>query len=276
MKASVKFSLIALALCALVALPVQAQGSMSPWDIEGDVDGDGVVGPTDVQHVVNQALGLSDEGPAAVNRNRRQFIVASPRASLALKPGGSADAAAACDTIGAAFNFPRQNCRMLVRTNTAVRFRFDKNTEGVWYEDACGLLSTALTVEYVAIPEEGIADPTDETLVWSLIGEDQAGNEGCGPAIGTAAIAVPYIVTQVGEYLVRATVVTRAVPQSELADGAEACGTDTDTSLVYIHVRVIDGVPTAEQLQWYSDGLAGPIQNEFGQLWRHGMDDSEE
>jgi len=273
MKITTQMSLIALAMC-IAALPIHAQSAMSPWDIEGDVDGDGEVGPTDVQHVVNQALGLSDEGLAAVNRYRRQFIVASPRASLALKPGVSPDAVEACETIGAVYNFPRSNARMLIRTNTAVRFRFDKNTEGVWYEGACGLLRTVLRVAYIAIPEEGLADVEAEGLTWIPIGEDKAEGRGCGPALGTAAIVVPYTFTQSGDYLVRACVATYAVPENELATDVAFCGAARRVDNVYIHVRVIDATPNEEQLQWYNDGLAGPIQNEFGELWRHGTDDS--
>ncbi len=276
MKISTQYSLIALALCALVALPVYAQGTIGAWDIEGDVDGDGQVGPTDVQHVVNQALGLEDEGPSAVLRHRRQFIVASPRASLALKPGVTPDTAQACDTIGAVFNFPRRNGRMLVKTDTVIRFRYDRNVEGVWYQGACGLLRSVLRVAYIPIPPEGVADVNAEDLTWIPIGADKAEGRGCGPALGTAAIVVPYAFAEPGDYLVRANIATFAVPDNELAADVEFCGAAARRNNVYIHVRVIDALPTEEDLRWYAEEIPGPIHREYGELWGHETDDSVE
>jgi hypothetical protein len=275
MKISAQCSLIALALCAVMAMPCQAQGEMSPWDVEnGDLDGDGFVGPTDVQQVVNQALGMADEGPQAVNRNRRQFIVASPRASLALRPGVSPDQAEPCDTIGAVFNFPRRHGRMLVRTSTAVRFRYDKNVEGVWYDGACGLLRTRLVLDYTPIPADGVDISDLSNVEWAPIGEDKAEGRGCGPAIGTASIVVPYTFAHAGDFLVRARMATYAVPEHELAADVAFCGAAAKRNVVYIHVRVIGATPTEEQLRWYEQELAGPIHHEYGDLWQHGVDDT--
>lgn len=273
MNMTVRYTFFAAALVALLALPVYAQGMMTPWDMDGDVDGDGMVGPTDVQQVVNQALGLSDEGPAAVNRLRRQFVVASPRASLALKPGITAEEAGACDTIGAAYNFPRQNARMLVKTGTTIYFRYDRNVEGVWYEGACGLLRTGLKLAWAPLPEVTIQVFPPE-VDWQEAGEDQAEGRTCGPKVGTAAIYVAHAFAEAGDYVVRANATTVAVPEGELSTDVARCGAAYKSDNVYIHVRVIDDLPTPEELQWFEGGMVDPIFAEFGSLMRHNIDET--
>lgn len=274
MKHMILLSAFVIALAALAGAPAQAQ--MSGWDIEGDVDGDGTVGPTDVQHVVNSALGLDERGPASVAQMRRQYVVASPRASLALKPGVTPDTAAECDTIGAVFNFPRRGGRMLVGLNAHVLFRFDRNTEGVWYEGASGLLGTALRVEYLQFDPDNPVDPTDSELEWTFIGRDGAEGLRTGPGIGTAAIGVPFIFPEVGDYLVRATVLTYAVPENEIPDDVAYCGAAGKRNRVLVHVKVIDGEPTQAQLEWAEEGHVGPVAEEFGLLWRHVLDEAVE
>ena len=56
---------IVLAVCALCSAPALAQDDegLDLWDLEGDVDEDGVVSATDIQHVINRALDLPTSDP---------------------------------------------------------------------------------------------------------------------------------------------------------------------------------------------------------------------
>ncbi|MCF6285740.1 MAG: hypothetical protein L3K26_11170 [Candidatus Hydrogenedentes bacterium] len=266
---------LVLSLGLALAPSTWAQGMMNPFDINADVDNDGVVGPTDIQHVINNALGLNDRGPDAVDRPLRHYIVASPRASLSLLPGTGPDSTEACTTVGAATNFARRHGRLLVRKNTGIAFRFDRNVEGVWHRDACGLLRSELIVEGIRLPEpvEGV-DPANapellagDELDWVLIGRDGAEGRTCGPAIGTANVAVRHLFADAGDFVVRCTIRTFAVPQGEIVVDGEApefCGAARAVSRVFTHVRVVDHRADDADLQWQTDNDPTALGNDFG------------
>jgi hypothetical protein len=280
----------ALCLTAVLTLAIApatwAQGD-NPFEVNADVDNDGVVGPTDIQRVINDALGLNDRGPDAIDLPLRQYIVASPRASLSLLPGSVAGEADTCETVGAATNFPRRNGRLLVRKNTGIAFRYDRNVEGVWHKDACGLLRSELVVEIQPIPprdpdgEGDDTEPEPNTDVlgasgdqignpdapWHLIGRDGAAGRTCGPAIGTANIGVRHLFGQAGDFLVRSTIRTFAIPEGEIvAEGDEAnfCGAVRAVNRVFTHVRVVDRRADDGDLNWQTDDESGAVGSNFG------------
>jgi len=266
---------MALALALLLAPVTWAQDS-DPWEINADIDNDGVVGPTDIQHVINDALGLNDRGADAVDLPLRQYVVASPRASLSLLPGGAANGTEGCDTVGAASNFPRRNGRLLVRNNTGIVFRYDRNVEGVWHDDACGLLRSELIVHIQRLPEptEGEDNTTDvaekmvdEESAWRLLGRDGAAGRGCGPAVGTANIGVRHLFDVPGDYIVRSTIRTFAIPEREIVEAGEAasfCGATRDVDFVLTHVRVVPRRATDADLNWQTDDDANTVGTRFG------------
>jgi len=274
----------------LLALSASAQED-NPWNLNADVDNDGLVGPTDIQHVVNGALGFDDRGPDAVNLPVRQYIVASPRVALSLNPQ-TEDAGAACGTLGAAYNFPRDNGRMLLRQGTLLFVRFDRNIEGVWYENACGLLGSRLTLEARRLvaaegegEEEGEGEGEGENGPrrpdqaaegegegegeigedWTLVGVDGARANLCGPAFATANIGVRQRFLIPGDYLLRATIESVALPQSEVAEESEVCGGARAVDEVLLHVRVIGREPRQEDHEWQEQGRPDEVP------WRYGL-----
>ena len=261
-----------------------AQGN-NPFELNADVDNDGVVGPTDIQHVINDALGLNDRGPDAVNLALRHYIVASPRASLALIPGTALDSTEPGTTIGAATNFPRRNGRLLVRKGKGIAFRYDRNVEGVWHRNACGLLRSALTVHIqpIALPV-GDVDPSvtpeppvlDENA-WVLVGRDGAEGRACGPAIGIANVAVRHLFDEAGDFVVRCTIRTFAVPNSEIVAEGETpnfIGAARDVSYVFTHVRVVERQANEGDLGWQTDDDPASVGNEFGTLLENEPEDT--
>ena len=245
----------------------------NPFEVNGDVDNDGMVGITDVQQVINGALGLNDRGPDAVDLPLRQYIVASPRASLALLPGTDPASEEDCTTVGATTNFPRRNGRLLVRHNTGIRFAYDRNIEGVWHQDACGLLRSELIVEIRRLPvrtgdESNTEDtPSGEESPWVPIGRDGAQALTCGPAIGTANIGVRYRFEEAGDFIVRCTVRTFAIPEREVVEaGSEAsfCGATRAVDQIFTHVRVVDRRATEDDLEWQVTDDANAIGSRFG------------
>ncbi len=248
---------------------------LDPWEINADVDNDGIVGPTDIQHVINDALGLNDRGVDAVDLPLRQYVVASPRASLALIPGTTVENADACSTIGAASNFARRNGRLLVRKNTGIAFVFDRNTEGVWYDNACGLLRAELVVEIQRLqPAAGDAEATEGTDrpvidedAWRPIGRDGAAGRGCGPLVGTAAIGVRHRFEVAGDFVVRCTIRTFAIPQREIvADGEtpDFCGASRAVDQVLTHIRVVDRRALDEDVDWQTEDDANSVGARYG------------
>lgn len=257
-------------LLGLLVAPVAiAQGGEGgdPFEINGDVDNDGMVGPTDIQHVINGALGLEEQGPEAVNRELRQYIVASPRVSLAPRPGAEGAPEAECSVVGAATNFERPNGRLLVRAGRGIVFRFDRNVEGVWHDNACGLLRTALSVEIRPIQPDADPEVEPENVEWRLIGRDDAGALRCGPAIGVANIGVRHLFVEPGDYVVRCTVVSRAIPENEIVPEGETpnfCGAARDLDVVLIHVRVVDREVNPDDINWEVDGNSATVGTRFG------------
>jgi hypothetical protein len=300
MKTKLKTIIPVLGFMAIVAMviPTQAQ-DLSLWDLETDVDGDGMVGPTDIQHVVNSALGLNDQGENAINLPLRKYIVASPRAALALHPLLDAtDEPVRCPAVGAVSNFPRRDSRMLVRQGTVIVFRYDRNVEGVWYDGACGLLRSNLEVEMRELrPPQGegmgeggdpaSGDPTqrvngvevdgagDEEVIWTPIGHDGAEARTCGPAIGTAQIAVRHHFQEPGDYLVRAHITTAAIPANAsdvLEDSANFCGAVRRHDRVLVHVRVVAHDPTNADHSWHEEHRAETVPDRYGNPMRHELD----
>lgn len=265
-----------LALLIALAMTVGVYAQDDPFAINGDVDNDGIVGPTDIQHVINESLGLNDQGPDAINRDLRQYIVASPRASLAPRPGTTGDDTERCSVIGAATNFQRENGRLLVRKGTGIAFRYDRNVEGVWHENACGLLRSELVVEIRRIPEDPA--PADrlngaEEVVWAPVGRDGAAARACGPLVATANIGVRYRFEEVGDFVVRCTIRTVAIPESEIVaegEAADFCGAARDVDMVLTRVRVVDRDANTDDIDWESDDSSPTVGNRFGDRLQNG------
>jgi len=251
---------------SLMLVPAAGAQDYDPWEINADVDNDGVVGPTDIQHVINSALGITDRGPDAVDRPLRHYIVASPRASLAPVPGTAGEAD--CDVVGAATNFARPDGRLLVRKDTAIAFRFDRSVEGVWHDDACGLLRAELLVEIQRLPAPTAGEPPalDENA-WRPVGRDGAAGRGCGPAIGTANIAVRHLFEREGDFVVRSTVRSFAIPEREVVAEGERpnfCGATRAVDKVLTYVRVVGRRANADDLRWQTDDDPETVGRRFG------------
>ncbi len=284
---SYTFCLIA---CVALSLTAYAQ-DLDLWDINVDVDRDGIVGPTDIQQVINGALGIRDSGPDALQLPVRQYVVASPRAALArVRPRDVTDDK--CATQGAVFNFARPRGRILARQGTMVIFRYDRNTEGVWYDGACGLMRSELNVEMrrASFPHEEQDrpdDPTgekqlngdgpDEEPVWIPLGHDGAEGRGCGPAVATANIGVRHLFEEPGDYLVRATIRTAAIPEQHTTDQVRdasdaACGVAHRMNRVFVAVRIVSPDDVTTDFQWQELGQADEVHHVFGDSLRHELD----
>ncbi len=286
--------------CVALSLTTSAQ-DLDLWDINVDVDRDGIVGPTDIQQVINGALGIRDSGPDALQLPVRQYVVASPRAALArVRPRDVTDDK--CATQGAVFNFARPRGRILARQGTMVIFRYDRNTEGVWYDGACGLMRSELNVAMrrANFPHGELDRPDDPTgeldrpdgttgekqldgdgpneePVWIRIGHDGAESRQCGPAVTTANIGVRYLFGQPGDYLVRATIRSAAIPEQHtsvpvhIASDAP-CGVAHRSDVVYVAVRIISPNDVNTDFQWQEFGQADEVHHVFGDIFRHELD----
>lgn len=261
----------ALLLALLLSLSTAVMAQDDPFDINGDVDNDGIVGPTDIQHVINGALGLNDEGAEAINRELRPYIVASPRASLAPRPGATAEED--CAVVGAATNFQRDHGRLLVRAGTGIAFRFDRNVEAVWHDNACGLIRTALIVSIQRVEPDAEPVGTTDEEGWELIGLDDAGARRCGPLVATANIAVRHLFREPGDYLVRCTIRTHAIPEAEIAEEGQIvdrCGSVRDVDHVFTRVRVVDREATEEDIAWQVENDPPAVGRRFGDRLQNG------
>lgn len=180
---------------------------------------------------------------------RHRYIVASPRASLAGHPpllqvaaDGTADVVDAdrpdilprdCKTIGAAHNFPRGDGRMCVKVGDSIFFQLDNETEGVWYERACGYLGAMIFV----YKHDRDGDR------WVPIGRDARYARFCGPGKGNGVnIGVPFHANRPGVHYISACVVSFALPVSPGVDVSDLrsllrCG-DVDVSETRIRVLV--------------------------------------
>ncbi len=282
---------IGLALCLLMAAPVLAQQGDGPnlWGLDGDVDSDGQVGATDVQHVINRALGLQTEDPNASIRPMHRYVLASPRVALAPVRNAAVDGAELvelpCAVIGATENFARPDGRIMVRLGNQVTFALDKNIEGVWYRGACGLMSSQLLLEMTVPPEDGVT----EEPVWELIGRDGARGERCGPRVGTARIAVQHRFNEAGDFLIRARIRTEAIPgpvepdpngnddpavlekqtEGETEPEVLPCGSAIAFDEVMVRVRVVAVDPTQAQVRDWQD-VPDDVMNIHGEAIPHG------
>jgi hypothetical protein len=150
---------------------------------------------------------------------RHRYVVASPRVSLANHPpllrvadDGTAESVDGlrpdilpldCPTIGAAYNFPRGDGRMVVRKGDTVFIQLDNETEGVWYEKACGYLGAMIFVY--------IHDREGER--WVRLGNDGRYAKRCGPGKGQGInIGVPFHANRPGVHYLSACVVSFALP----------------------------------------------------------------
>ncbi len=275
-------------LCVACALPASAQGepAVNLWDLEGDVDQDGMVNATDVQNVINRALGLQTHDPNAGLRPVHRYVVASPRVALSHVPptvtaDGETVVPVPCPVLGSAHNFRRPDGRIMVRLGSNVVFVLDRHIEGVWYPRACGLLSSQLVLEGTPLDAEGT--PADE---WVLIGHDGARGLRCGPSLGTARIGVAHRFDRAGDFLLRAKVISRAIPLpidgtvedpaqpgEELDPGTEVpdettCGAAVAYDEVYVHVRVVDAEPSTEEVGQWQD-IPEPVTERYGESMPH-------
>ncbi|MBI4556014.1 MAG: hypothetical protein HY706_00395 [Candidatus Hydrogenedentes bacterium] len=239
-----------------------------------DTDQDGSVNATDVQQVINGALGIQRTATDAVKHPFRRYVMAAPRASLApAKPDaeepppvtvGSAlieETLTQCATIGAAYNFARKHGRMAVRTGARVVFLLGRESEGVWYDGACGRLSTHLAV---FMRERDAAEDS-----WVFLGQDGAEDVRCGPSIGRAKVGIGHLFEQPGDYLVRGIIRTRAVPVERVVSGDTEeivplleCG-DFARDEVFVLVHVFEGEPSPEDIA--SEEIPEPVGDDFGE-----------
>ena len=265
---------IVMVVCLLFVGTAHAQDgpNLNLWGIDADVDRDGLVSATDVQHVINRALGVDEADPAAPIPVR-QYVVASPRAALTLLPP-CAEAAEVdcCQSAGAAYNFPRQDGRIVVRQGTVVVFRLGRNIEGVWYPRACGWLGTQLVLEMQTITTAGDTE-------WILIGKDAAAAERCGPVAGRANVGVRHAFNRPGRYLMRAKVWTFALPTCDLTDDANAPDIDCPGAVkaydeVYVLVRVPEHPITPEDIEWQE--IPEPVMRQYGEPLPHQVIDVED
>ena len=288
-----RWAVLACVAVMCMAWPSAAQDA-GVFEIQADVDGDGIVGPTDIQHVINDALGLGSRNPDDVNIRFRPYVVASPRASIA--PIMSTDVldASGCGAFGAVSNFPRGEGRILAAPGTIVAFRYDRNVEGVWHEGACGLIRSELLVE-VARPVgsegegegEGDGDGTNtdpnrdpvsgkethpEEIEWVPLGRDGAEGGHCGPKFGSANVVVPFRFENSGDYLIRCTIDTVAVPVNIETEEPLLCGAVRKVNHVFVQVRVLGAAPTDEDIAWVRELQAKPIPFANGFGFRHELD----
>lgn len=272
---------LTIALCCMLGVASAAEGfsDANLWGIDADVDRDGLISATDVQHVINRALGLDDD-TGNVQRRLRQFVVARPRASLSLLPGclSTADCP---QSVGATYNFARDDARMAVRPGTVIVFRLGRDIEGVWYENASGFLSAQLVVDM------RVWNDTVETP-WVEIGKDGASADAVGPLVGRAAIGVRHAFTEPGEYLVRARIWTHAIPgdhpdcvpedpatkQDEDPDIEVPCGSARSYDEVFILVRVAAVEPSSADVAWQE--IPEPVMRQFGDRLQQRLHDCEE
>jgi len=243
------------------------------WGVDADVDRDGQVSATDVQHVINRALGVDETDPT-VPIQVRQYVVASPRAALTvLRPCAEAADCYCCETVGGAYNFPRQDGRIIVRRGTVVVFRLDRNIEGVWYPRACGWLGTQIVLEMQTITSDGEVE-------WVVLGRDAAAAERCGPMAGRANVGVRHAFQRPGRYLMRAKVWTFALPTCGPTDDAlDAPDTNCPGAVraydeIYVLVRVPEGPITPEDIEWQE--IPEPIMREYGEPMPHEVFDIDE
>jgi len=254
----------------VMALSVAATATAQDIDLWGpdvDMDRDGIVGVTDVQQVINTALGVNASEIEEANRPVRRYTVASPRASLAPLP--PCPAGVDClRVIGAVYNFPQDDGRLVVRAGSVIAFGLDRTLEGVWYEDACGFLGTQLALE---IREDGAADST-----WVEIGRDGAAADRCGPCVGKARVEVRHQFRGVGEYLVRARIWTCAIPgpddPTEPTDpSVRPAGSADAYDEVYVLVRVIPRQVQRDDVEW--EVIPDPVMRQHGQAMPHELYD---
>ncbi|NIA15984.1 MAG: hypothetical protein GWP08_18120 [Nitrospiraceae bacterium] len=272
---------LSVALCCMLGVASTAENFSNAdlWGIDADVDRDGLISATDVQHVINRALGLDDD-TGNVQRRLRQFVVASPRASLSVLPP-CANSFDCLRSIGATYNFPRDDARMAVRPGTVIVFRLGRDLEGVWYEDASGFLSTQLVVDM------RVWNDTVETP-WVAIGKDGASGDAIGPMVGRAEVGVRHAFREPGEYLVRARIWTHAIPNNDLdcvpeepatkqdedPDVEAPCGSARSYDEVYILVRVAAVEPTPADVAWQK--IPEPVMQRFGERLSQRLHDCQE
>jgi len=182
----------------------------------------------------------------------REIVVASPRASIAwavpheaeITPEEAADPAdLPVFQVGAAHNFAATGISITVRKDAVVRFRESRQVEGVWYERTWGRLGSVLLVQ--------IQNPSSATPEWITLGRDGAGALRRGPSLGTAGISVPVRFPRVGEFRLRAVVITGAVPMELASDDPDAEPVDSayadfDVDFVPIKVVVVESVEPGE------------------------------
>lgn len=175
----------------------------------------------------------------------REIVVASPRAAIAWavpRPPHVGPEATTMEElprfqVGAAENFAATRIAIVVRKDSVVRFRESRQIEGVWYDDAFGRLGTILLVQ--------MRNPTDATPEWITLGRDGAGAIRRGPSIGTARVSVPVRFPRVGEYQLRAIVVTGAIPMGPVVGATDTEPVDSpyydiDLDVIPIRVKVVE------------------------------------
>lgn len=188
--------------------------------------------------------------------------IASPRVSVATHPNlvqptvDAVEANRCCRQIGAAFNFARRDARMVIRQGTTVDFSIPR-AEGVVYEKSCGWLAL-----YVRL------DVQDANGHWRFLDNYFRHVRVSGPHIAHAEdIAIPYRPREPGQYLVRATIVTYAIPVApDLAlDRSKMRCADIARDTVLTSIRVV-GRPTPADLEWEAAEPVELIDDRVGEL----------
>jgi hypothetical protein len=228
--------------------------------------------------LVFTAFAASAQEPMRLSAERvpgsREIVVASPRASIAwavprepeIQPEEAADPAELpVFQVGAAENFAATGISIRVRKDAVVHFRESRQVEGVWYERTYGRLGSVLLVQ--------IQNPSSAAPEWITLGRDGAGAIRRGPSLGTARISVRVQFPRVGEFHLRAVVITGAVPMDIPADDPDAKPVDSryadfDVDSIPIKVVVVDGTDPGDvepqALPRGPDlGFAEPLQQLF-------------
>ena len=199
----------------------------------------------------------------------REVRVASPRAALVMavcdntpqKPTEISAVQPVPHQVGAAENFASKPIALVVPKGQVIYFRDSRDIEGVWYRRTHGWLASAFFLQ--------IKDPTGTEDTWIPIGHDGAYAIRKGPSVGRANIGVRHRFERPGQFVLRAIVVTVAVPvDPNNADPNQKCPyTAFDYDEVLIRVQVVEEVtPELEGLEVLpAVGTVVPLEPLFGE-----------
>ncbi len=173
-------------------------------------------------------------------------VVASPRTAMVPVPfPDTADIQnTPCDAVGAAWNFARKSMAVRMKLGGVLRTRLSDNMEGIWYPRACGKLGTLLVLE--------MKDTSSGGDDWIELGRDGIADHRCGPSMGRARVRVLYRPERLGEYHLRASIISYAIPsRSDAVDVPDLASVRDVVVRDQVHIRLrVTGQPVAEPLPY--------------------------